>query len=135
LRFFDKEFQKELEKKLDALNTRLKDINESKEEFYNTVNKDVLDELYTSIGSAKQIEDLIFKSVSKMESLKQSHEDAALIHLKIKELSDQQDKIENGLEENLNILDNVNMNVKENLGLMRKNIENIKSRIQKLKSK
>lgn len=132
MRFFDKDFQKDLEKKLDALNTRLKDINESKEEFYNTINKDDIDEIYTSIGSARQIEDIIYKSVSKMESLKQSHEDSAFIHLKIKELSEQQDKIEDGLNENINILGTVNGNIKQNLNMMRKNIETIKNRIQNL---
>ena len=135
LRFFDKEFQKELEKKLDALNTRLKDLNESKEDFYKTINQEDLNELYTAIGSARQLEDIIFKSVSKMESLKQCHEDSAFIHLKVKELSDQQEKIENGLDENLSILDSVNANIKDNLSMMRKNIEAIKSRIQKLKAK
>lgn len=135
MRFFDKDFQKELEKKLDSLNSRLKELNESKEDFYKTINQEDLNELYTAIGSARQIEDIIFKSVSKMEGLKQSHEDSAFIHLKVKELSEQQEKIESGLDENLNVLDSVNANIKENLSMMRKNIEAIKNRIQKIKAK
>lgn len=135
LRFFDKEFQKELEKKLDLLNSRLREINESKEEFFLSINKDVIDDLFNSIGSCRQIEDIIFKSVSKMESLKQSHEDAAYIHLKIKEITEQQDKIEVGLDENCQVLDNINTGIKENLSIMRKNIESIKNRIQKLKDR
>jgi len=115
------------------LHTRLKDINESKEEFYKTINQEDLNELYTAIGSARQMEDIIFKSVSKMESLKHSHEDSAFIHLKVKELSEQQDKIEKGLDENLSILDSVNANIKDNVSMMRKNIEAIKNRIQKIK--
>ncbi len=117
------------------MNTRLKDINESKEDFFNSISKDDIDDLYTSIGSVRHIEEILYKSVSKMESLKQSHEDSAFIHLKIKELSDQQDKIEDGLEENLNILTSVNENIKENLNMMKKNIQNVKDRIQKLKMK
>jgi Dynamitin len=135
LRFFDTEFKSELEKKLDHLNTRLKDINESKEEFYHVIKKELIDELFNTIGSSRQIEDIIFKSVSKMESLKQSHEDSAYIHLKIKELSNQQDNIEIGIDQNLNILDDVNNNLKQNISDMKKNIEFVKQRIQKLKSR
>lgn len=115
------------------MNTRLKDLNESKEDFYKSINQEDLNELYNAIGSARQIEEIIFKSVSKMESLKQSHEDSAFIHLEVKDLSEQQEKIENGLEENLSILDSVDANIKDNLSMMRKNIEAIKIRIQKLK--
>ena len=116
------------------MNTRLKEIDENKEEFFLTMNKKNIDDLYNSIGSSRQIEDIIFKSVSKMESLKQNHEDSAFIHLKIKEISDQQDKIEAGLEENTQILEDVNCNIKENLTTMKRNIEAIKKRIELIKS-
>lgn len=117
------------------MNTRLKDLNESKEDFYKLINQEELNEIYNAIGSAKQMEDILFKSVSKMESLKQSHEDSAFIHLKVKEISEQQEKIENGLDDNLIILNSVNSNIKDNVSMMRKNIEAIKNRIQKLKAK
>ena len=101
LRFFDKEFKIELEKKLDNLNTKLKDIDGEKEEFFKSINRDSIEELFTTIGSASQIEEIVFKSVGKMESLKQSHEDSAFIYHKIKEISIQQDKIFEGLDENI----------------------------------
>ena len=37
LRLFDKEYQKEINTKMNALNTRLQELNEGKEEFYSTV--------------------------------------------------------------------------------------------------
>lgn len=70
-----------------------------------------------------------------MESLKQSHEDSALIYHKIKEISNQQDTITEGIDENITILDDVNENIKENVKDMRKNMEFIKKRIEALKGK
>jgi len=135
VRFFDKEFKIELEKKLDNLNTKLKDIDGEKEEFFRSLNKGSIEELFSLIGSAKQIEEVVFKSVGKMESLKYNHEDSALIYHKIKEMSGQQDRVAEGLDENINILDDVNANIKENVKDMRRNIEFIKKRIEGLKAK
>ena len=70
-----------------------------------------------------------------MESLKQNHEDSALIFHKIKEISKQQEKVTEGLDENINVLDNVNNNIKENVMDMRKNIDFIKKRIENLKNR
>ena len=38
LRLFDKEYQKEIQAKMETLNTRLNELNEGKEEFYRTLN-------------------------------------------------------------------------------------------------
>lgn len=120
---------------MDNLNTKLKDIDGEKEEFFRTLNKNSIEELFSSIGSARQIEDVVFKSVGKMESLKQNHEDSALIYHKIKEISGQQDKISEGIDENINILNDVNENIKENVKDMRKNIDFIKKRIEAIRAK
>jgi gas vesicle protein len=133
-KFFSKEFKTELEKNLDNLNDKLKDIDGEKEGFFNDTHKKSIEELFTLIGSARQIEEVVFKSVGKMESLKQSHEDSALIYHKIKEISGQQDKISEGLDENISVLDNVNTNIKENVKDMKKNIEFIKKRIEAVKA-
>jgi hypothetical protein len=124
-----------LEKKLDNLNEKLKNINGEKEEFFNSLNKTSIEDLFSLIGSSRNIEDIVFKSVGKMESLKQNHEDSALIYHKIKEISMQQEKVGEGLDENINILDNVNNNIKENLSDMRRNIDYIKKRIENLKNR
>lgn len=135
LRFFDKEFKIELEKKLDTLNDKLKDMAGEKEEFSKSLDKSKIEDLYSSIGSTKQIEEIIFKSVGKMESLKQSHEDSALIYHKLKEITGLQDKVTEGLDDNISLLDEVNKNIKENVSDMKKNIEFIKKRIEALKLK
>ncbi len=120
---------------MDNLNEKLKNINGEKEEFFNSLNKTSIEDLFSLIGSSRNIEDIVFKSVGKMESLKQNHEDSALIYHKIKEISMQQEKVGEGLDENINILDNVNNNIKENLSDMRRNIDYIKKRIENLKNR
>ena len=65
LRLFDKEYQKEIQAKMETLNTRLKELNEGKEEFYQTLNKPKLDELFKDFDWSKRQEDLIFKTVLK----------------------------------------------------------------------
>ena len=47
----------------------------------------------------------------------------------------QQDKISEGLDENICVLDDVNKNIKENVNDMRKNIDFIKKRIEAIKAK
>lgn len=118
---------------MEALNTRLGELNEGKEEFYQNINKQKLDELYTSFNSSKQVEDLIFKTVAKMESLKNNHEESAYIFLKLKNMLDQQEKVQIQIDENKEILLLLKDNIKENAQGMKRNIENLKARLNKLK--
>jgi hypothetical protein len=118
---------------MEALNVRLKEINEGKEEFYQNISKPRIDELYKLFASSKQVEDLIFKTVTKMESLQNNHEESAYIFLKLKEMMEQQEKIAFSLEENSEILTDLKSNIIENSGSMKKNISSIKERLAKLK--
>lgn len=120
--------------KMDALNTRLKELNEGREDFYqNVISKSRLDDLHKGFGSAKQVEELIYKTVSKMESLKGSHEESAYIFLKLKELLEQHDKISSTLDDNTDILNTLKSNLTENVSLIKKNIAYLKERIEKFK--
>lgn len=134
LRLFDKDYQKEIQAKMDGLNTRLKEINEGKEDFYqNVISKSRIDELYRMFGSSKQVEELIFKTVSKMESLKCTHEESAYIFLKLKEMVEQVDKVSASIDENSDLLSSLKTNLVENTDVMKKNITSLKERLNKLK--
>ena len=133
LRLFDKEYQKEIQTKMDALNTRLKELNEGKEEFYQTISKTKIDELFKGFSSSKQVEDLIFKTVTKMESLQNNHEESAYIFLKLKEMLEQHEKISITIEENQEVLSNLKVNITDNVKTMKKNTVNIRERLNKLK--
>ncbi len=133
LRLFDKEYQKEIQTKMEALNVRLKEINEGREEFYQNITKSKVDELYKAFNSSKQVEDLIFKTVTKMESLQNNHEESAYIFLKLKEMLEQQEKIGLSMDENCDILNELKENINQNVGSMKKNIHTLKERLAKLK--
>lgn len=120
---------------MEALDSRLKEINEGKEEFYQTINKQKIDELFRGFVASKQVEDLIFKTVTKMESLQNNHEESAYIFLKLKEMLEQQEKIAISMDENYDVLTNLKENISVNVKSMRKNIGNIKERLAKLKNK
>ncbi len=119
---------------MEALNTRLNELNEGKEEFYQTVNKVKLDELFKGFASSKSVEDLIFKTVSKMESLQNNHEESAYIFLKLKEMLEQQEKIGVSIEENSEVLSNLKENITQNVQVMKKNVTSIRERLNKLKA-
>jgi hypothetical protein len=118
---------------MEALNTRLKDINEGKEEFYQTISKSRIDDLYKSFQSSKQVEDLIFKTVSKMESLESKHEESAYIFLKLKEMLEQQEKVLYEINENKELLKVLKENIDSNVQTMRNNVVNLKERLDKIK--
>ena len=130
LRLFDQDFQKEISEKMDALKKRITEIKTGGEEFYRTVNKAKLDDLYSGFTSSKDVEQVIYNTIGKMESLKNNHEESAFISLKIKELIEQQQKISVTINENCEILDKLKDNITKNIEVMKKNIEIIKKKIK-----
>jgi uncharacterized membrane protein YcaP (DUF421 family) len=133
LKLFDNDYQKELKTKTEALSQRLNEINEGKDEFFKSINKAKIDELFKKFASSKEVEDYIFKTISKMEALKNNHEESAFIFVKLKDMLDQHDKVEQEIIENDSILDNICENIAENKKAMLKNIETIKQRLSKIK--
>lgn len=132
---------------MNTLNTRLTELQEGNEEFYNNeiskpkvrkindkyINILQIDELYKNFVSAKKVEDLIFMTVNRLESLKNGHEESAYIFVKLKEVLDQQDKIEKNIVENAEALNDLDHSMQENVKMMRNNIDSIRERFKKLK--
>jgi hypothetical protein len=135
-KLLDGDHQKDLLNKLGNLNERLKILDEVNEEFYhNILNRQKIDELSKHFATSKEIEQLIYTTIEKLESSKNSHEESAFIFVKLKEMLEQQNRISESISENEEILDKVNENMSENIGVMKKNLEVIKSRYNKLKEK
>ncbi len=133
LRLFDKDYQNEIVTKIETLNKRLSELNEGKETFYQTINKQKIDELYKGFISSKHVEDLIFKTLTKIESLENKHEEGAYIFLKLKETIEQQDKLSLEIVENKDILSNLNEGMKSNIQTMKKNLAHLKQKLSKIK--
>ena len=130
LRFSDTEFKNEITEKMKALGERLGEIKNGNEDFYAKVNKAKLDELYNGFNSSKEVEELIYNTINKMESLKNNHEQSAFISLKLKELIDQQEKLAKCMDDNKKILLSLKENIKGNVDVMKKNIEVINNKLK-----
>lgn len=115
------------------MNTRLAGLNEGKENFYQNINKQKIDELYKGFGSSLQVEELIFKTLTKIESLENKHEEGAYIFLKLKEMIEQQDKLSSEIIDQKDLLVNLNEGMKSNIVTMKKNLDFLKQRLTKIK--
>jgi|LauGreDrversion4_2_1035121.scaffolds.fasta_scaffold449594_2 hypothetical protein len=120
---------------METLNNRLKDLNEGKEEFYQSILKNRIDELYKSLNDSKSVEDLIFKTVAKMDSLQNNHEESAYIFVKLKEMITQNEKLSVSMDENIETLKTLREGIKSNFEVMKKNVGSIKERIRKITNK
>jgi hypothetical protein len=122
-----------LQNKTEALGHRLNELNEHNDEFYKSLNKTKLDDLFKCFNTSKEVEDLIFRTISKMEALKSNHEESAFIFVKLKDMLEQQEKLEKMMIENEAVLENIQTNVGENNKSIRKNIDLLRERLNKLK--
>jgi hypothetical protein len=131
LRIYDAEFKKKIESKLNNITSKLDDI--KKNDFYSSIenNKQKLEQLLSNVTNSKDVEDTIYNTISKMESLKNSHEESAFISLKIKELIDQQEKISVNIQENKNLLDNLKNNIVQNSEVMQNNLKILNEKLNK----
>ena len=135
-KLLDSDIQKDLKNKLETLNSRLNSLDEVNEEFYhNSLNRQKIDELSKKFTTSKATEQLIYSTVEKLEAMRNSHEESAFIFLKIKEMLEQQTKINSTIEENQEILSSVNENMKSNITMIKNNVELIKTKLKKLKEK
>lgn len=99
------------------------------DDFYNILDKEYLDDLYTGFKNAEEIEDIITETVSKMENMKERHEISAFVGIKLQELIEQQVKLGNEINDNMEILINLKKNIKNNVNVMKKNLEILKSKL------
>ena len=79
------------------------------------------------------MEEIITNTINELEKMKDEHEKGAYINLKLKELIDQQDKLGIEINSSYEILINLKKNIKNNVEVMKKNIELLKSRINNKK--
>ena len=124
-------FQKEFDNQLNELNERLNSMKYGKEEFYNNKEDNkIIDKLYMKFISAKDVENIIFQTINKMENLKNNHEEIALINLKLRKIINEQEKISKEIIENEEILNKLKENVDSNVQLMKKNLEFLNKKIK-----
>ena len=104
---------------------------EINDEFYNVIDKEYLNDLYTGFKNGEEIENLISGTVAKMESLREGHEVSAFVGLKLQEMIEQQVKLGSEMNHNSQILINLKKNIKNNIEMMKKNIELLKAKLNK----
>lgn len=73
--------------------------------------------------------------MTKVDTLKQNHEESASIFVKINDLMTMNDKMNMLIDEDLIELDKMKSSIDENNNVIKKNIGYIKSRIENLKKK
>ena len=113
-------FKKEIEAQKDIIIKRVKEM--ENDDFYNVIDKEYIDDLFTGFQNSQEIENIITETVNKMESLKEGHEVSAYVGLKLQEMIEQQEKLGNEINNNSQILINLKKNIKNNIEVMRKNI-------------
>ena len=133
IKLLNPEFKKDLERQKDIISKRVKELENNNDEFYNVIDKEYLDSLYTGFKNGEEIENIITNTVAKMESLKEGHEISAFVGLKLQEMIEQQEKLGNEMNYNSQILINLKKNIKDNIEVMKKNIELLKEKINSKK--
>lgn len=130
IRLFDRNFMEEIKKKINSLNERITELEENTNFYKNEVDKNIINDLFNNFSDSKDVEDTIYNSIYKMESLKNEHEQSAYISLKVKELIEQQEKINNQLNNDYKLLELLKNNVQNNVEMMKKNIELLEKRLK-----
>lgn len=128
IRIQDIDFKKKIEEQKNIINKRVKEM-DINTEFYEILDKDYLDGLYSGFNNSEEIENIITDTVTKMETLKERHEISAFVGIKLQELIEQQVKIGNEINNNAEILINLKKNIKNNVEIMKKNLELLKSKL------
>lgn len=128
IRIYDSDFKKKIEEQKNIISKRVREM-DMNDDFYNILDKEYLDDLYTGFKNAEEIEDIITETVSKMENMKERHEISAFVGIKLQELIGQQVKLGNEINDNMEILINLKKNIKNNVNVMKKNLEILKSKL------
>ena len=128
IKIHDIDFKKKIEEQKNLINKRVKEM-EISTDFYEMLDKEYLDTLFSGFSNSEEIENIITETVSKMESLKDRHEISAFVGLKLQELIEQQVKLGNEIIDNSEILINLKRNIKNNVEVMKKNLELLKTKL------
>jgi hypothetical protein len=132
IKLYDPDFKRELDKQKNIISKRVREM-DLNEDFYKVIDKKYLDELFTGFKDGQEIENIINDTVTKMESLKEGHEISAYVGLKLQEMIQQQEKLGMEMNNNSQILINLKKNIKNNIEVMKKNIELLKAKINNKK--
>lgn len=130
---FDKDFQKELSGKFDILKKKLDEIASGKQDFYKSVNQNRIDLLYKHLESGKKLEELIFKTLTSLESFKSSHEDSAEIFVKINEIQEMTEKMLIQINDEIEVVEELKNSIAENNKVISKNVTLLEERFNKNK--
>ena len=128
IKIHDIDFKKKIEEQKNLINKRVKEM-EISTDFYEMLDKEYLDTLFSGFSNSEEIENIITETVSKMECLKDRHEISAFVGLKLQELIEQQVKLGNEIIDNSEILINLKRNIKNNVEVMKKNLELLKTKL------
>jgi len=128
IKIHDIDFKKKIEEQKNLINKRVKEM-DINTDFYDILDKEYLDALFFGFKSSEEIENIINETVTKMESLKDRHEISAFVGLKLQEMIEQQVKLGNEIVDNSEILINLKKNIKNNVEVMKKNLELLKTKL------
>ena len=133
IQLYDKKFLKELETVSNTLKQKIEESSPStlnSKRMHNTIEL-MNNAFHEKFSSIQDLEKTIINIITIMESKKNIHEENAFIKLKIKDLINQQEKISANIDENIELLDQLKENIKNNNELMKKNINILKNKIIK----
>ena len=94
------------------INKRVKEI-EISTDFYEMIDKEYLDTLFSWFINSEEIENIITEALSKMECLKDRHEINAFVGLKLQELIEPEVKLGTKIIDNPEILINLKKKYKK----------------------
>lgn len=127
--FYDKAAKNEISKKFDNANLKLDEIKENYKELYDKIEEDKIQDLFVEGIEAKETEKIINDTISKMELMKDEHEQSIYLSNKVKELIQKNEQIKEQIEEDTLMLDQLKENVENNVNTMKKNINVIKQKL------
>jgi len=127
--FYDKTAKNEISKKFDNANLKLDEIKENYKELYDKIEEDKIQDLFVEGIEAKEAEKIINDTISKMELMKDEHEQSIYLSNKVKELIQKNEQIKEQIEEDTLMLEQLKENVENNVNTMKKNINVIKQKL------
>ena len=127
--FYDKAAKNEISKKFDNANLKLDEIKENYKEIYDKIEEDKIQDLFVEGIEAKEAEKIINDTISKMELMKDEHEQSIYLSNKVKELIQKNEQIKEQIEEDTLMLEQLKENVENNVNIMKKNINVIKQKL------
>ena len=119
----------EISKKFDNANLKLDEIKENYKELYDKIEEDKIQDLFVEGIEAKEAEKIINDTISKMELMKDEHEQSIYLSNKVKKLIQKNEQKKEQSEEDTLMLEQLKENVENNVNTMKKNINVIKQKL------